>query len=138
MLNVDRFRDEILKIMKKSWFAVNKDGTVISCLNIPCSECIFNSGNDCYNYRCRWLLSEAEEEGEMESAKENNHNYYGGQDNIYEAIKIINAWNLNFNLGNVIKYCLRAGRKEGNTAEQDLKKAKSYIEYELERKENER
>ena len=37
--------------------------------------------------------------------------YYGGEDNPYEAIKIIEAYDLNFSLGNVIKYVLRAGKK---------------------------
>lgn len=51
----------------------------------------------------------------------------------YEPIKIINHYNLNFNLGNVIKYVLRAGKKVGNSKEQDLQKALDYIMYELEK-----
>lgn len=53
--------------------------------------------------------------------------HYGGRENPYEAIKIIEAYDLNFSLGNVIKYVLRAGKKSFNTTE-DLKKAKWYIE----------
>ena len=30
---------------------------------------------------------------------------------LYETIKIIESYNLNFSLGNVIKYTLRAGKK---------------------------
>jgi len=30
--------------------------------------------------------------------------HYGGKDNPYEAIKVIDAWDLDFNLGNVVKY----------------------------------
>ena len=30
---------------------------------------------------------------------------------LYEAIKIIESYDMNFNLGNVIKYTLRAGKK---------------------------
>ena len=47
--------------------------------------------------------------------------HYGGKENPYEAIKIIEAWNLGFNLGNAVKYILRAGRK-GNRVT-DLKKS---------------
>jgi len=49
----------------------------------------------------------------------------------YEPIKIINHYNLNFNLGNVIKYTLRAGKKEGNPTIDDLKKAIDYLNYEI-------
>lgn len=46
-----------------------------------------------------------------------------------ECIDVIRAWNLNFNLGNALKYICRAGFKENK--EEDLKKAKQYIEFEL-------
>lgn len=51
----------------------------------------------------------------------------------YECYKVINKWNLNFNLGSVLKYIKRAGLKENETALDDLKKAKQYIEFEIER-----
>ena len=50
-----------------------------------------------------------------------------------EPITVINAWGLNFNLGSAVKYISRNGHKDGNTAEQDLSKAKRFIEIELER-----
>jgi len=50
----------------------------------------------------------------------------------YETIKVIEAWGLNFSLGNVIKYVARAGRKTDNPVE-DLEKAKWYIEREIEK-----
>lgn len=43
------------------------------------------------------------------------------------------AEQFNFNLGNVIKYVWRAGRKAGETKLEDLQKAKWYIEREIER-----
>jgi hypothetical protein len=49
----------------------------------------------------------------------------------YEPIDVINDWELNFNLGNTIKYISRAGRK-GNIIE-DLRKAKFYLDYEIKR-----
>ena len=58
--------------------------------------------------------------------------HYGGVDNPYEAIKVIDAWNLDFCLGNVVKYISRAGKKGNNSAEQDLKKALWYLEHEIE------
>ena len=57
--------------------------------------------------------------------------HYGGAKNTYEAIKVIEAWGLNFSLGNVVKYISRAGKKENTTALQDLLKAKTYIEFEI-------
>lgn len=58
-------------------------------------------------------------------------NHYGGEDNVYEAIKVIQAWNLGFELGNVLKYISRNGKKEGEAAIKDLKKAKQYLEFEI-------
>lgn len=49
----------------------------------------------------------------------------------FEVIEIIEEFNLNFNLGNAIKYVLRAGKKDNR--QQDLEKAKWYLERELKR-----
>lgn len=49
----------------------------------------------------------------------------------YEPIDVINDWQLNFNLGNTIKYISRAGRKEN--AIEDLEKARFYLDYEIKR-----
>ena len=59
----------------------------------------------------------------------NHPNHYGGEDNPYEAIKVIEAWDLGFNLGNTIKYISRVGKKV-NTLE-DLEKASWYINREI-------
>lgn len=59
--------------------------------------------------------------------KINHPEHYKG--NKYEAIDIIDDYQLGFNLGNAVKYILRAGKK-GDAAE-DLKKAKWYIEHEI-------
>lgn len=55
--------------------------------------------------------------------------HYGGADNPYEAIKVIEAWDLNFNLGNTIKYISRAGKKDSIL--QDLQKAAWYLNREI-------
>lgn len=53
------------------------------------------------------------------------------KDEKYEAKDVIREWKLNFNLGNVIKYIARNGKKADNSNIQDLKKAKQYIEFEI-------
>lgn len=55
--------------------------------------------------------------------------HYGGADNSYEAIKVIEAWNLGFCLGNTVKYISRAGKK--GDAVEDLKKARWYLDREI-------
>ena len=57
--------------------------------------------------------------------------YYGGKDNPYEAIKVIEAWGLGFCLGNVIKYIARHGKKSEDVLN-DLKKAAWYLNREIE------
>lgn len=49
----------------------------------------------------------------------------------YEPINVIQDWDLDFCLGNVVKYISRAGRKYNGDAVEDLKKAKTYLEYEI-------
>ena len=57
--------------------------------------------------------------------------HYGGEDNPFEAIKIIHHYNLNFNLGNIIKYTLRCGKKD--EAIKELEKIKQYADFEIQR-----
>lgn len=52
-----------------------------------------------------------------------------------EVIDIIEGFGLNFHLGNVAKYVLRAGHK--GDAVVDLKKAAWYLQREIERREKE-
>lgn len=62
-----------------------------------------------------------------------NHPAHYAEGRKYEPIDVINDWGLNFNLGNAIKYISRAGRKDPNAILRDLKKARWYIDYELDR-----
>jgi hypothetical protein len=55
--------------------------------------------------------------------------HYGGADDPYEAIKVIEAWQLGFCLGNTVKYLSRAGKK-GSRIE-DLRKAAWYLQREI-------
>lgn len=54
--------------------------------------------------------------------------HYGGADDPYEAIKVIEAWDLGFHLGNAVKYIARAGKKPGVDAVEDLRKARWYLD----------
>lgn len=57
--------------------------------------------------------------------------HYGGEDNPYEAIKVIRAWGLGFSLGNAVKYIARAGKKDATKLVEDLKKARWYLDEEI-------
>jgi hypothetical protein len=56
--------------------------------------------------------------------------HYQGLSDI-EAIDVIEEFELNFHLGNAVKYILRAGKKDNRI--QDLKKAIWYLDREIER-----
>lgn len=58
----------------------------------------------------------------------NHPAHYGGGDNPHEAIKCIEAHGLGFHLGNVVKYVLRARKKDQRTELEDLKKARWYLD----------
>jgi hypothetical protein len=67
----------------------------------------------------------------MISTNVDHPKHYGGKDDPYEAIKVIEAWELNFHIGNAVKYIARAGKKDPNTHIQDLEKALWYIDREI-------
>lgn len=58
--------------------------------------------------------------------------HYGGKGNPYEAIKVIEAWELGFCLGNVVKYLSRAGKKDPKKEVEDLEKALWYLQRRIE------
>ena len=51
----------------------------------------------------------------------------------YEAIDVIEAWELGFNLGNTIKYISRTGLKDPLKRVEDLEKARWYLDREIQR-----
>jgi hypothetical protein len=57
----------------------------------------------------------------------NHPDHYRGENNPYEAIKVIEAWDLDFCLGNTIKYISRAGKKNPDKTIEDLEKALWYL-----------
>jgi hypothetical protein len=68
--------------------------------------------------------------GTTEAETVNHPAHYGG-DTTYETRKVIRAWELGFNLGNVAKYVSRAGRKPGTSYVEDLRKALFYLQDEI-------
>lgn len=66
----------------------------------------------------------------------NHPEHYGGSQNMYEAIKVIDAWQLGFSLGNTIKYISRAGKKHKDKELEDLRKAAWYLEHHIKQLEN--
>jgi hypothetical protein len=72
----------------------------------------------------------------MDKEMVNHPEHYGGKDNPYEVIKVIENWNLDFHLGNTVKYISRAGKKDTDKELQDLKKAMFYLERKINNLEN--
>ena len=66
----------------------------------------------------------------------NHPSYYGGAENTYEEIKIIEALDLDFHTGNALKYIVRAGKKNPEKELEDLQKAVWYIERKIKLIEN--
>jgi hypothetical protein len=58
----------------------------------------------------------------------NHPSHYQTEDGL-EVIDVIEKFDLNFHLGNVVKYVLRAGKKDEYL--QELKKAKWYLDREI-------
>ena len=62
----------------------------------------------------------------------NHPSHYGGKDNPYEVVKVLEAWDLEKDalLWNAVKYIAREPKEGGNdwkTRIQDLKKAQWYL-----------
>jgi hypothetical protein len=72
----------------------------------------------------------------MSKEQVNHPQHYGGSENVYEAIKVIDAWDLGFSLGNTVKYISRAGKKDPEKEIEDLKKAKFYLDHHIKTLEN--
>lgn len=48
-----------------------------------------------------------------------------------QALDVIVAWNLSFNLGNTVKYICRSGKKDPGKYIEDLEKARYYLDLEI-------
>lgn len=63
--------------------------------------------------------------GDFDPIEKPSH-YAEGRHPLHEPIVVIEAWGLDFCLGNSVKYISRAGRKESKV--EDLKKARWYLD----------
>ena len=85
-----------------------------------------NTSNVCNNCKCGIMCNCKNQK------KENvHHPDHYLKDSGHEVIDVINAWKLNFSLGNAIKYIARAGKKDPNKTIEDLRKAKEYIDIQI-------
>ena len=68
----------------------------------------------------------------------NHPEHYGGKENIYEVVKVCEAWGLDKDayIFNVVKYVVRAGKKDTDKELQDMKKALWYLNRKIERLES--
>ena len=104
------------------------------CLDCQCGKQILG----CAPKKARFVCSDLPFDGKYESIPvdqgsliDHPHHYKGKR---FEAIDVIEDFELNFNLGNVIKYILRSYKKENYL--QDLKKAHWYLQREIDYHEN--
>lgn len=91
------------------------------------------NGNEIYEEDC---INDAptypqEQLADIERREAVNHPDYYKRGGI-EVIDAIEAWELGFHLGNVVKYIARAGRKTADSL-QDLQKAAWYLDREIKR-----
>ena len=106
---------------------MNKQELIDELKNIP-SEIDGTDFNDGHDFGILRAIALAEK---LDDYKDNTTPiHYQGT---IQPIDLINAQDLNFNLGNVVKYVCRAGKKQGENVLSDLEKAQNYINYEIER-----
>jgi hypothetical protein len=67
-----------------------------------------------------------------------DHPSHYRKDTGFEAIDVIEAWELDFCLGNAVKYIARCGRKGTDKSGEDLKKAMWYIDRHIKNLEKDR
>ena len=61
---------------------------------------------------------------------------YYEANNPFEVIKIIQHYNLSFELANCCKYIIRAGKKNPDKHIEDLEKAMQYLQFEIDKVKN--
>jgi hypothetical protein len=134
MSNLDKYIERAKKIIEQ-----NGSCSGISCLECPIEEsCGTIRGDDYVHEATKWLA-----ENTCSATTENTSNdpvnhpaHYAERVPNIEAIEV--TQHFNFNRGNAIKYIWLAGSKGGLDKEiDDLKKARWYIEKEIDRLKNE-
>ena len=75
-----------------------------------------------------WAKPEAVNQPKLEAV--NHPAHYGGGDNPYEVVKVVEAWGLDQDayLFNTVKYVARAGKKDPTKLVEDLEKARFYLD----------
>jgi len=76
-------------------------------------------------------------EGAALSNERIDHPLHYGGDVVYEHIKVVQAWGLDYELGNCTKYICRAGKKNPRARLEDLRKAAWYLGEEIKKVERE-
>ena len=83
----------------------------------------------CKNYNTYFDCSQCEDFDEWEEKEDLIHNPKHYTYSKYEPIEVIKSWNLNFDLGNVVKYIARCEHKGNKPL--DLNKALEYLQHEI-------
>ena len=86
------------------------------------------SKNDTEHKKINSQLAELGGGGIMPNENKINPEYYKGS----AMADYVSDFNLNFDLGNVVKYVSRAGKKRGEKAVEDLEKARWYLSHAIE------
>lgn len=99
-----------------------------------------NKYNNCKTWNINGKRMPLPTENKSPRLKENSsvdHPSHYAEGRLYEPIKVIQDWDLDFCLGNTVKYISRAGRKSSAAMSdiektiEDLKKAKFYLDYKI-------
>lgn len=108
-------------------------GKVATLVGVDSCRVFLENWIDCNGLVVKWCFT-ADMLEEIETVTDSNEpDYYNYK---HKPKYVIRDWGLNFNLGCVVKYVARAGKKDDIL--KDLKKAKDYIEFEMEAIEKER
>lgn len=113
-------------------------GVTVDCLDyksvdsskeVNCEDCIYyNMGDGCEYSYCKKEYDDYYYKQKEENVIKPTH-YKAGE---FDVIAFCQLHNINFDLGNVIKYVTRAGKKENNSELQDLNKAMEYLKRRIE------
>ena len=103
--------------------------SVDSAKEVNCEECIYyNMGDGCEYSYCKKEYDDYYYKEKEKNAIKPSH-YKAGE---FDVIAFCQLHNINFDLGNVIKYVTRAGKKENNSELHDLNKAMEYLKRRIE------
>ena len=72
------------------------------------------------------IMCQCNKSKKRESSNVDHPDHYM-KDSGFEVIDVIDAWKLDFELGNAVKYIARAGKKNPEKTKEDLEKALWYI-----------